>query len=205
MRLTLPASPTVIPASRMSAAGLADVELAETLGWTGIAQNNIVLRYMSNKDAPSAQRNATPARMPARKPISKSQYENLAAFRFALRRFMRFSEDAASAAGLTPQQHQALLAIKGFPGRDHVTVGELAERLQTKHHSTVGLIDRLVLEDCVERDVSLTDRRQVFIRLTPRGERMLEDLSAMHREQLRTIGPELRALLQCLGQGESLS
>ena len=140
-----------------------------------------------------------------RKPISKSQYENLAAFRFALRKFLRFSEDAAGAAGLTPQQHQALLAIKGFPGRDHVTVGELAERLQIKPHSAVGLIDRLVLENLVERDASAEDRRQVHIRLTSRGEGMLQELSSLHREQLRLIGPELSALLQRLGQGDALS
>ena len=99
---------------------------------------------MSNKDGQPSRENATHALMSMRKPITKSQYENLAAFRFALRKFLRFSEDAAGAAGLTPQQHQALLAIKGFPGRDHVTVGELAERLQIKPHSAVGLIDRLV-------------------------------------------------------------
>jgi len=143
--------------------------------------------------------------MSQRKPISKSQYENLAAFRFALRKFLRFSEAAAGTAGLTPQQHQALLAIKGFPGRDHVTVGELAERLQIKHHSAVGLIDRLVLENLVERDPSVEDRRQVHIRLTARGEGMLEELSSMHREQLRLIGPELSALLQRLGQVDALS
>ncbi len=143
--------------------------------------------------------------MPRRKPISKSQYENLAAFRFALRKFLRFSEDAAGAAGLTPQQHQALLAIKGFPGRDHVTVGELAERLQIKHHSAVGLIDRLVLEDLVMREASATDRRQVDIRLTARGESTLEELASLHREQLRHIGPELSALLRRLGQGDGVS
>ncbi|WP_395751030.1 MarR family winged helix-turn-helix transcriptional regulator [Prosthecobacter sp.] len=143
--------------------------------------------------------------MPAttRKRISKSQYENLAAFRYALRKFLRFSEDAAVAAGLTPQQHQALLAIKGFPGRDHVTVGELAERLQIKHHSAVGLIDRLVLEELVERETSAEDRRRVDIRLTERGEGMLEELAALHREQLKRIGPELSSLLQRLGQGEA--
>jgi DNA-binding MarR family transcriptional regulator len=140
--------------------------------------------------------------MAARKPLSKSQYENLAAFRFALRRFLRFSEDAATIAGITPQQHQALLAIKGFPGRDHVTVSEMAERLQIKHHSAVGLIDRLVLEKLVERDASAEDRRQVHVHLTTRGERMLEDLSAAHREQLRVIGPELRSLLQRLDIAE---
>lgn len=145
---------------------------------------------------------ATSGLVAKRKPISKSQYENLAAFRFALRKFLRFSEDAAVSAGLTPQQHQALLAIKGFPGRDRVTVGELAERLQIKHHSAVGLIDRLVLENLVERDASAEDRRQVHVNLTARGESMLEELSSMHREQLRQIGPELSTLLQGLGQGD---
>ena len=156
---------------------------------------------MSNKDGPET---APHGGMPRRRPISKSQYENLAAFRFALRKFLRFSEEAAGAAGLTPQQHQALLAIKGFPGRDQVTVGELAERLQIKHHSAVGLIDRLVLENLVERDASAEDRRQVNIRLTERGESMLEELSSMHREQLRLIGPELSTLLQRLGQGDGV-
>jgi DNA-binding MarR family transcriptional regulator len=141
--------------------------------------------------------------MADRKPLSKPQYENLAAFRYELRKFLRFSEDAAAAAGLTPKQHQALLAIKGFPGRDHVTVGELAERLQIRHHSAVGLIDRLVLERLVERDTPDEDRRQVHIRLTTRGERTLEDLSAAHREQLRLIGPGLRNLLQSVGQDSS--
>lgn len=138
--------------------------------------------------------------MPNRRPISKSQYEHLAAFRFSLRKFLRFSEEAAGAAGLTPQQHQALLAIKGFPGRDYVTIGELAERLQIKHHSAVGLVDRLVLEKLVQRVASAEDRRCVNIRLTSRGEAVLEELSALHREQLRRIGPELSTLLQGLGQ-----
>ena len=80
------------------------------------------------------------------KQLSKSQYEMLAAFRYALRQFLHFSEEAAHAAGITPQQHQALLAVKGFRGRDCVTVGELAERLQLRHHSAVGLVDRLVAE-----------------------------------------------------------
>src|ERR1017187_10959937 len=90
------------------------------------------------------------------KPLVKSEYETLAAFRYALRQFMRFSEAAAREAGITAQQHQALLAVKGFPGRDRVTVGELAERLQLRHHSTVGLVDRLVAGEVVLR------------RLTPR-------------------------------------
>ncbi|MEO6740456.1 MAG: MarR family transcriptional regulator [Chthoniobacteraceae bacterium] len=140
--------------------------------------------------------------MAARKRLSKPQYEVLAAFRFALRRFVRFSEDAATAAGITPQQHQALLAIKGFPDRDRVTVGELAERLQVRHHSAVGLIDRLVAENYVARDQSAEDRRRVHIRLTARGEAVLEKLSTSHSEQLRRIGPGLSALLRRLGKGE---
>ena len=126
----------------------------------------------------------------------------LAAFRFSLRQFLKFSEDAAQGAGVTPQQHQALLAIKGFPGRDQVTVGELAERLQVAHHSAVGLIDRLVVEDLVVRKPSEEDRRRVFIALTKHGEDVLENLSSAHREQLRRIGPEIRQLLERLGNGE---
>ena len=83
--------------------------------------------------------------------LIKSDYETLSAFRYALRRFVHFSEGAAKAAGITPQQHQALLAIKGFPARDKITVGELAERLQLRHHSAVGLVDRLMVEKLVTR------------------------------------------------------
>jgi DNA-binding MarR family transcriptional regulator len=130
--------------------------------------------------------------------LHKTQYETLAAFRYALRRFIHFSETAAETAGITPQQHQALLAIKGFPGRDRVTVGELAERLQLRHHSTVGLIDRLVVEKLVARAPSQEDRRQVLIQLTNRGKKTLEKLSALHHEQLKRIGPELSRLLEQL-------
>ena len=136
--------------------------------------------------------------MPPLKRLNKTQYETLAAFRYALRKFTHFSESAAEAAGVTPQQHQALLAIKGFPGRDQVTVGELAERLQLRHHSVVGLIDRLVLEKLVARTPSDEDRRKVLIQLTRRGENTLEKLSALHHEQLQRIGPELGRLLEQL-------
>ncbi|MEN3943228.1 MarR family transcriptional regulator [Prosthecobacter sp. SYSU 5D2] len=131
--------------------------------------------------------------------LSQKQYENLASFRFALRQFLRFSENAAQAAGVTPQQHQALLAIKGFPGRSRVTVGELAARLQTAHHSTVGLVDRLVTEKLVKREASKEDRRQVFVLLTRQGEKLLEALSSAHHEELRRVGPEIQELLGRLG------
>ena len=136
--------------------------------------------------------------MSSPRPLGKSQYEALAAFRYALRKFLHFSETAAEAAGLTPQQHQALLAIKGYPGRDRVTVGELAERLQVRHHSAVGLVDRLVRERMVARAAAREDRRQVWVELTRRGEATLGKLSALHRQQLRRVGPELSGLLEQL-------
>jgi DNA-binding MarR family transcriptional regulator len=129
--------------------------------------------------------------MPKKKQLSKRQHERLAAFRYALRRFLHFSEEAAHEAGLTPQQHQALLAIKGYPGRECVSVGELAERLQIRHHSTVELLDRLMAENLVARAASAKDRRVVLVQLTTSGEAVLGRLSAAHSEQLKTLGPEL--------------
>jgi DNA-binding MarR family transcriptional regulator len=134
--------------------------------------------------------------------LSKTQYETLAAFRYALRRFIHFSEQAAETVGLTPQQHQAMLAIKGFPGCDCVTVGELAERLQLRHHSAVGLVDRMVAEKLVARELSREDRRKVLIRLTAVGERKLEKLSSIHRRLLKQVGPELSKLLERLNAAE---
>ncbi len=130
--------------------------------------------------------------------LKKAQYETLAEFRYALRQFIHFSESAAEAAGITPQQHQALLAIKGFPGRDIVTVGELAERLQLRHHSVVGLLNRLVAEKLVVRSSSAEDRRKVIIRLTSRGETVLATLSWLHSKQLKRVSPELGLLLRQL-------
>jgi DNA-binding MarR family transcriptional regulator len=130
--------------------------------------------------------------------LSKAEYELLAAFRYTLRQFLRFSEDAARAAGIEPQQQQALLAIKGFPERDRVTISELAERLQIKHHSAVGLADRLVAKGLVAREVASSDRRQVHLMLTPNGEALLDQLAAAHKAELRRLGPELNELLRRL-------
>jgi DNA-binding MarR family transcriptional regulator len=131
-------------------------------------------------------------------PLAKSHYEQLAAFRHALRRFQRFSEEAALAAGLAPQQHQALLAIKGSPGRDYASVGELAERLQLRPHSAVGLVNRLVQHRLVRRSPSPADGRRLELRLTARGETLLARLSAAHLRELRQLGPELRQLLKSM-------
>jgi len=133
-------------------------------------------------------------------PLTKNDYETLASFRYALRCFLRFSEEAAAQMGLSGQQHQALLAIRGFPGRDAITVGELAERLQVRHHSAVEMIDRLVAGHLVEREPNREDRRSVLIRLTQTGEQTLEALSTLHREELRNTGPKLRSLLQKLAE-----
>lgn len=128
--------------------------------------------------------------------MSKSKYEVLAEFRYTLRRFMHFSENAVEEVGLTPQQHQALLAIKGFPGRERIAVGELAERLQIKHNSAVGLINRLEAENLIDRSPALNDRRQVFISVTEYGLSILERLSNTHRGELQRLSPQLRLLLE---------
>ncbi len=132
--------------------------------------------------------------MPSRR-IAKSHYETLAALRQALRRFLRFSQAAARRAGIPPQQHQALLAIKGAPDRDHLAIGELAERLHLRHHSVVGLVDRLARRGWVRRVPSPADRRRVEVRLTARGEALIQRLSAAHLAELRELGPQLRRLL----------
>ncbi len=131
--------------------------------------------------------------------VSKADYETLAAFRYALRQFLHFSEEAAGAVGLTPQQHQALLTIKGYPGRDYMTIGELAERLCIRHHSAVGLVDRLEAQNLVARRGAEADRRRVYVTLTPHGLSVLERLSTVHRAELRRIGPQLSQLLAQLG------
>ena len=130
--------------------------------------------------------------------ITQSEYETLAAFRYSLRQFLHFSEDAAQSVGLTPQQHQALLSIKGFPGRDKITITELAERMQIRHQSAVGLADRLMRQGLLVREQSLTDRRQVYVTLSSKGLAILEQLSAIHKEELRRMLPELQQLVEQL-------
>ena len=127
--------------------------------------------------------------------LSQSHYEALAELRYALRQFLRFSEKAAREAGLTPQQHQALLAIRGYPGPQRITIGDLAERLQILHHSAVGLVDRLQTQRYVQRSGGGTDRRHVHLAITARGESVLAELSVVHREQLQRIGPRLTEFL----------
>lgn len=128
--------------------------------------------------------------------FSKTEYETLAEFRYALRHYLRFSKNAVETAGITLQQHQALLSIIGYPGKEQVTIGELAEQLQIRHHSAVGLVDRLEEQGLVERRQSEGDRRQVLIGLSKKGMAVLESLAGLHREELRHLGPQLCVMLE---------
>lgn len=132
--------------------------------------------------------------MPDR-PITNAEYQSLAAFRAELRRFLRFSEEAARAAGLSPQQHQLLLAIRGFPGDRPPTVGDLATALQVKPHSMVGLINRTEQAGYLRREPSPSDQRAVQIVLTASGEDVLCSLTAVHWNEHRELERVLRQLL----------
>lgn len=120
-------------------------------------------------------------------PLGKKQYEALSEFRYQLRRFLHFSETAARAEGLTPLQYLLLLHVRGFPGRDWASVGELAERLQLRHHGVVALLTRCEQGGLVTRRKSELDRRQVEVRLLPKGERHLERLVALHEAELASL------------------
>jgi DNA-binding MarR family transcriptional regulator len=131
--------------------------------------------------------------------LSAEDYRALAEFRYQLRRFLHFSESAARSSGLEPQQHQLLLAVKGLPRGARATIGELAGRLLLRHHSTVELVGRLEHRGVVERAPDPDDARAVLVRLTPKGERVLSQLTAAHREELESAGPDLaRALRRVL-------
>lgn len=117
--------------------------------------------------------------------IKDEDYQALAAYRHALRRFLAFSEAAAREAGLTTQQHQAILAIRGQGAGGQMTIGELADNLLVRHHSAVELVDRLARADLVVRTEAEDDRRRVVVSLTPKAETILENLSANHLDELK--------------------
>jgi DNA-binding MarR family transcriptional regulator len=132
------------------------------------------------------------------KDLLPGDYRALAEFRYQIRKFLRFSEEAARAAGLEPQQHQLLLAVKGMPEGARARIGEIADRLQIKHHSTVELVDRLERNGYVNRKRSDRDKREVLIALTPKAERTLRELSLHHHKMLQTYGIGLVASLKKL-------
>ncbi len=128
--------------------------------------------------------------------LETADYEVLAEFRYLIRRFLHFSEDAARQAGLEPQHHQLMLAVKGAGGNQGPRIAYLAERLQLQHHSTVELVDRLAKRGLIERTRGEEDRREVHVKLTPRGMRILQHLTLHHREELRTTAPALVSTLK---------
>lgn len=123
-------------------------------------------------------------------------YEALARFRYELRKFQAFSQSAAKRVGLTVQQHQALLAVRGFSGKGPVTVGELANHLLIRHHTAVELVNRMTRLKVFSRSADGADGRRVLVSLTREGERRLHTLSRIHQQELSAIGPALTKLLR---------
>jgi DNA-binding MarR family transcriptional regulator len=134
--------------------------------------------------------------MSPKEDIGLQDYRATAEFRYQIRRFLRASEQIAREYGLNPQQYQLMLAVKGLPDDQVATIGEVAERLQIQHHSTVELADRLSAKGLVRRKRDSEDRRQVLLELTAKGEKTLRELALHHREELRSTGPELVGALK---------
>jgi DNA-binding MarR family transcriptional regulator len=128
--------------------------------------------------------------------LTLADYESLAELRYQIRRFLRFSEQSSREAGLEPRQHQLMLTLKGLPRGTRPRIGELAERLQIQHHSAVELTNRLAAGGYVRRYRGDGDRREVLLALTPKGEKILCELSLHHKAELRTRGPALVAALK---------
>ena len=123
---------------------------------------------------------------PKAKSLPLLDYQALAEMRYQIRRFLHFSERSVRKAGLEPRQHQLMLALKALPPDVRPRIGELAERLLIQHHSAVELVNRLAKAGFVRRDRADSDRREVLLSLTPKGEKVLRELSLHHRTELRT-------------------
>jgi DNA-binding MarR family transcriptional regulator len=130
-------------------------------------------------------------------------YEMLAQFRYQLRQFLSFSEAAANKSGLTPQQHQALLAIKGFSGAEPISVGELAQFLLVRHHTAVELVDRITNLGLLKRIVDDNDSRRILVKLTRKGEQRLRTLSKIHFEELQSASPVLTKILRSFQRSQA--
>jgi DNA-binding MarR family transcriptional regulator len=130
--------------------------------------------------------------------LSSADFEQLLRFRTGLRRFLRWSEQEATAAGLTPAQHQLLLAIRGHADGAAPTIGDVADALLLRHHSAVGLVDRAELAGLVRRRVDRDDARVVRLALTPAGTRRLAHLTNAHLEELAVLASTLRPLSDVL-------
>ncbi len=136
-----------------------------------------------------------------RRSPSDSDYLTLASFREALRRFLAFSEEAALDAGLTAQQHQAILVIRAFASESGISVGDLAGHLLLKHHTAVGLVDRLEAGGLVRRSSDPRDSRRVLLTLTAKSNKALHALSGKHLEEIRRLAPALIELLRQIAPG----
>src|SRR5580700_12103509 len=139
------------------------------------------------------------------KSLTLADYEALAELRYQIRRFLHFSEQAAREAGLEPRQHQLMLTLKGLPTGTRPRISELAERLQIQHHSAVELVNRLAAGGHVRRHRGGEDRREVLLSLTPKGEKVLRELSLYHKDELRMRGPALVAALNHAMQSDSVA
>ncbi|MGI8682286.1 MAG: MarR family winged helix-turn-helix transcriptional regulator [Mycobacteriales bacterium] len=133
--------------------------------------------------------------------LSERQYRDLLAFRVALRRFNRWSEDQARAAGLTHAQHQLLLTVRAHADPRGPTIGEVADYLLLRHHSAVELIDRAATAGVIERGRDDEDARVVRLALTPLGAERIAQLTALHLEELRRLAPFLDHLTEGLDGG----
>jgi DNA-binding MarR family transcriptional regulator len=127
--------------------------------------------------------------------LTQRDYERLHEFRYSIRRFLHFSEEAARTAGLDPQQHQLLLTVQACGPVEGVIISRIAERLQIRHHTAVELVDRAAERGLVTRHRSQTDQRLVTVTVTDTGKRLLQELSTEHLLELRSAGPELARLL----------
>jgi DNA-binding MarR family transcriptional regulator len=131
--------------------------------------------------------------------LHPDDYEVLTEFRYLLRKFLRFSKDfLRTTAGINPEQYEALLAIKSFDAPVGLTISQLSERLQIKHHSAVNIVDRLVERKLATRAAAETDRRRRHVRLTGKGEKLIEELAIVHRKEIRLRSPELIRALERL-------
>jgi len=133
--------------------------------------------------------------------LSDTDYERLLEFRDGLRLFLRWSEEQAATVGLTPAHHQLLLAVRGHQGSQAPTVTDIAEHLQLRRHSVVGLINRAEAAGLLARNADVDDQRVVRLSLTRLGARRLEQLSALHLEELRRLAPRLRPVWDGLELG----
>jgi len=130
--------------------------------------------------------------------LTAADYRALAEFRYQIRQFLHFSEKAGRSAGLNPQHHQLLLALKGIPKGLQPSINEIARRLHLRHHSVVELTNRLTARGLIRKRPDSSDRRRVLLEITARGEAVLRKLSLLHRAQLEFLGRDLIKALQKL-------